>query len=41
MEEKDKDKGKGDVLLEEPEISEGEIMKSRLKFFFPLSRSFT
>ena len=33
MEEKDKDKGKGDALLEEPEMSEGEILKARLKFF--------
>ena len=38
MEEKDKDKGNGngDALLEEPEMSEGEILKARLKFFFLL-----
>ena len=36
MEEKDKDKEKGDALLEEPEMSDAEIMKARLKFFLLL-----
>jgi beta-glucosidase len=36
MEEKDKDKDKGDALLDEPEMSESEILKARLKFFFLL-----